>query len=250
LINLDKYKVDPRNWRPNITVFTDNIEKEIDMVYLANCLNQKRGFVNISHIIEGRLSREKVDIAKKESVIKEILAANNLSDDIKLDLMMMIMRTISKIGISTVITKLKDLKKNEFYSQIDIWWGGLENNGDMMLLLAHLIQMNRQWRKAKIILRSIVNTESQKKEAELSLSNIIDSVRIKAEAEVLVNSNNLSIAEMIKANTYEADLTFMGLMIPESGYEVDESKKLIELSEGLQSVVFVRNASEFSGKLL
>lgn len=77
------------------------------------------------------------------------------SDDVKLDLMMMIMRTISKIGISTVITKLKDLEKNEFYSQIDIWWGGLENNGDMMLLLAHLIQMNRQWRKAKIILRSI-----------------------------------------------------------------------------------------------
>ncbi len=65
-----------------------------------------------------------------------------------------------------------------------------------------------------------------------------------------MNSNNLSIAEMIKTNTNEADLTFMGLMIPESGYEVDESKKLIELSEGLQSVVFVRNASEFSGKLL
>lgn len=288
LLKLTKYKLDPRNWRPNITVFTENINKEIDMVYLANCLNQQRGFVNISKIIEGRLSREKVDLAEQEQLIKDTLRANNLtayckvsvtpdfvqgaidiaqvnglghlrsntvmfgwpSDDVKLDLILMIMRTISKIGISTVITKLKDLKRNEFYSQIDIWWGGLENNGDMMLLLAHLIQMNRQWRKAKIVLRSIVKTEAEKKEAELSLSNIINSVRIKAEAEVLVNVNNLSIAEMIKTNTKEADLTFMGLMIPESGYEVDESKKLMELSEGLQSVVFVRNASEFSGKLL
>ncbi|MCK5132173.1 MAG: amino acid permease [Candidatus Sabulitectum sp.] len=288
LIKLEGHSIDPRNWRPNITVFTEEIEEEIDMVYLATCFNQKMGVVNVCRIFEGRLSRENIDIRKMESFMKKILSDHNLSafckvnvspdfiqgaidvaqingighlrsntvmfgwpsDDVKLDLMLMIMRTISTIGRSTIITKLKELKNRGFYRQIDIWWGGMENNGDLMLLLAHLLRMNPMWREARIVLRSIVEDPARKTEVEQSLSDTISSVRIKAEGEVIVNDSRASIAEVIRDNSRQADITFMGLMIPESGYEHEYSKKLIELSEGLQSVVFVRNASEFSGKLL
>ena len=126
----------------------------------------------------------------------------------------------------------------------------MENNGDLMLLLAHLLRMNPMWREARIVLKSIVKDPASKAEAEQSLSNTINSVRIKAEGEVIVNNSQASIAEVIRDNCHQADITFMGLMIPESGHEHKYSKKLIKLSEGLQSVVFVRNASEFSGKLL
>ena len=172
------------------------------------------------------------------------------SDDVKLDLMLMIMRTIATIGRSTIITKLSNLKDRGFYRQIDIWWGGLENNGDLMLLLAHLLRLSPMWHGAKIVLRSIVDKSSGKAGVEQSLADIISSVRIKADAEVIVNDSGLDLAEIIKVNSVQADITFMGLMIPESGHEQEYSRKLIELSEGLDSVVFVRNASEFSGKLL
>ncbi|MCK5036234.1 MAG: hypothetical protein KAS73_10105, partial [Candidatus Sabulitectum sp.] len=172
------------------------------------------------------------------------------NDDVKLDLMLMIMRTISKIDRSTIITKLSGLLDQYSFSQIDIWWGGMENNGDMMLLLAHLLRMNPRWRKARIVLRSIVEDQAGKAEVEKCLSDTISSVRIKAEAEVIVNNTRVTIAEVIRNHSSQTDITFMGLMIPESGHEHEYSKKLIELSEGLQSVVFVRNASEFSGKLL
>ena len=288
LIKLEGHSIDPRNWRPNITVFTEEIEEEINMVYLATCFNQKMGVVNVCRIIEGRLSRQDIDIREKESSMRETLFDHSLAafckvsvspdfiqgaidvaqingvghmrsntvmfgwpnDDVKLDLMLMIMRTISTIGRSTIITKLTNLKKKGLYRQIDIWWGGMENNGDLMLLLAHLLRMNPMWRKAKIVLRSIVKDQAEKAEVEKSLSHTIRSVRIKAEAEVIVNSAQASIAEVIRSHSSQTDITFMGLMIPESGHEHEYSKKLIELSEGLQSVVFVRNASEFSGKLL
>ena len=288
LIKLEAHKVDPRNWRPNITVFTEEIEEEIDMVYLATCFNQKMGVLNVCRIFEGWLSRDNLNIGKMESFMKETLSDHGLSafckvnvspdfiqgaidvaqingvghlrsntvmfgwpnDDVKLDLMLMIMRTISKIGRSTVITKVADLLDQNNFKQIDIWWGGMENNGDMMLLLAHLLRMNPRWRKARIVLRSIVEDPAGKAEVEKCLSDTISSVRIKAEGEVIVNDSRASIAEVIRDHSQHADITLMGLMIPESGREHEYSKKLIELSEGLQSVVFVRNASEFSGKLL
>ena len=288
LIKLESHSIDPRNWRPIITVFTEDIEDEIDMVYLASCFNQKRGVVTTCQILEGQLSKDYYDIDKIENHMREVLAEHSIqafcevnvapefvigaidvtqnnglgnlrsntvlfgwpNDDVKLDLMLMIMRTISKIGKSTVITKLKDLESRGFYRQIDIWWGGMENNGDLMLLLAHLLSMNPKWREAKIVLRSIVNDPALKAEAEASLAETISSVRIKAIAEVIVSDPEMSIAETIRKHSHAADITFMGLMIPECGYEYEYSKKLIELSEGLQSVVFVRNASEFSGKLL
>jgi len=172
------------------------------------------------------------------------------NDDVKLDLMLMVMRTIAGIGKSTIITKLSDLKNREVYRRIDVWWGGMENNGDLMLLFAHLLHMNPVWNEAEIVLRSIVDDPSKKKEAETGLAETIKAVRIKARGEVIVNESGADIAGIIKETSGDADITFMGLMIPESGHEHQYSKKLIELSEGLQSVVFVRNASEFSGELL
>lgn len=288
LIKLESHSIDPRNWRPIITVFTEEIEEEIDIVYLASCFNQKRGVVTACQILEGQISKDYYDIDKIENHMRDVLKEHNIqafcevnvapefvvgaidvtqnnglgnlrsntvmfgwpNDDVKLDLMLMIMRTISRIGKSTVITKLKDLKSRGFYRQIDIWWGGMENNGDLMLLLAHLLSMNPKWREAKIVLRSIVNDPAQKAETEASLAETISSVRIKAIGEVIVRDPEMSIAETIRKHSREADITFMGLMLPECGHEYEYSKKLIELSEGLQSVVFVRNASEFSGKLL
>jgi len=288
LTRLEAHAIHPRNWRPNITVFTEEIEKEIDMVYLATCLNQNRGVVSACQILEGRLSRDYFDIDRMEAHMRNVLAENDIkafcevnvapefvigaidvtqnngigylrsntvmfgwpSDDVKLDLMLMVMRTISRIGKSTIITKLKDLKNRDLYRSIDIWWGGMENNGDLMLLFAHLLHMNPVWNEAKIVLRSIVDHPSKKDVTEQSLTETIKAVRISAVAEVIVNDSGKEIAEIIKENSGDADITFMGLMIPESGGEHEYSKKLIELSGGLKSVVFVRNASEFSGKLL
>lgn len=288
LTKLEGHEIHPRNWRPNITVFTDEIEEEIDMVYLASCLNQNRGVVSVCRIVEGRLGLETFDIDSMEDHLREVLSSSGIQafcevnvapefvigaidvtqnngvgylrsntvmfgwpeDDVKLDLMLMVMRIIADIGKSTIITKLKDLKDKRFIRRIDIWWGGMENNGDLMLLFAHLLRMNPMWSETDIVLRSIVSDPSRKEETAKSLKDTMDSVRIKGSVEVIVNEDAMDIAEVIHENSRDTDLTFMGLMIPESGGEHAYSKKLVQLAEGLDCVVFVRNASEFSGMLL
>ena len=35
--------------------------------------------------------------------------------------------------------------------RVDLWWGGLQNNGDLMLLLAHLLTLNAEWNDARVV---------------------------------------------------------------------------------------------------
>ena len=37
---------------------------------------------------------------------------------------------------------------------IDVWWSGTQENGDLMLLLAHLLMQSRRWRRSTIRLRT------------------------------------------------------------------------------------------------
>lgn len=288
LAKLERHRIDPRNWRPNFIVFTEDVNKELDMIYLAECFNQNRGVVTACQIVEGMLSREDINVKEIESGMGRILAENdikafceaNVAPDLekgaidiaqingvgklrantvmfgwptqrgKLVSILSIMRTISKIGKSTLIARLEDLRQWKMERRIDIWWRGMENNGDLMLLLAYLLKLNPRWEKSEIVLRSIVGDAGYKEEMEKNLSDIISSVRIRADREVVVKDQGRSIEDLIQSNSGSADLVFMGLMIPERGEETAYAERLMELSRGLQSVVYVRNASEFSGKLL
>jgi hypothetical protein len=243
--------------------------------------------VTACQVVDGMLSREDIEVSRIESEMKRALRENgiqafceaNVAPDFvkgaidiaqingvgklrantvmfgwpnqkeKLVSILSIMRTISKIGKSTLIARLDKLRKRR-HRLIDIWWGGMENNGDLMLLLAYLLRMNPGWDEANIVLRSIVKEPGEKERMEENLSGIIRSVRIKADREVVVIGEDQRIEDVIKKNSGSADIVFFGLMIPDRGEEAAYAERLVELSEGLPSVVYVRNASEFSGRLL
>jgi hypothetical protein len=161
-----------------------------------------------------------------------------------------IMRTISKIGKNTIIARLASLDRERPKKRIDLWWGGLEYNGDLMLLLTYLLQLNPGWTNARTVVHSIVYSEEEKDSMKQSLRDLIQSVRIEADTEVIVESPDTSVSEIVKAHSSTANIIFFGLMIPEEGDELEYAERLMNLSEGLRSVVFVRNASEFSGRLI
>jgi hypothetical protein len=134
--------------------------------------------------------------------------------------------------------------------RIDLWWGGLEYNGDLMLLLAYLLKMNQEWEKARIVVHTIVNEEKEREEMTESLSELMHHVRIEADTEIIIRSPEQSLYDIIRSSSGSADVVFIGLMIPARGEEAAYANRLIKLSEGLKSVIFVRNASKFSGSLL
>jgi hypothetical protein len=168
----------------------------------------------------------------------------------RLEAWLRIMRAISRAGRSTIIARLQWRHEPGQRTRIDLWWGGLENNGDMMLLLAHLLSLNLEWREAQIVVRSIARSEEERDSQTTGLRNLLAEVRIKADTEVIMKPAGKTIADVIHSQSADADVVFLGLKDPQPGTEADYAKRLDRLSGGLNTTVFVRSAGKFAGQLL
>jgi amino acid transporter len=288
LMKLRLHADDPRNWRPHILVFAGDAAKRIGLVRLANWFNQDRGIVTVCQLVEGDLSAERVDLEGKLAEMDRTLSAEGLlafsevnvvsdfedgvidvaqangiaglqsntvmfgwsKEPDRLESHLRMMRGLSRAQISTLLVRLRWHHEPGTRMRIDLWWGGLENNGDMMLLLAHLLSLNPEFTGARILIRSIARSEEERQLQAAGLAKLAPQVRIAADTEVLTLPDGGTIPNLIHSTSAGADVTFFGLRDPEPGEEADYAMSLRRLAEGLGTTVFVRNASEFSGRLI
>ena len=288
LLKLRTHGPDPRNWRPHILVFVGDPDKRIGLVRLANWFNQGRGLVTASQLIVGDLTEEDFDVDESHEEMERALSSNGLLAFSEVDVVrefesgvidaaqfngiaglqsntvlvgwprkpgrleswLRIIRGLSKVGKSTLIAKLDWSHEPGQEKRIDLWWGGLENNGDMMLMLAYLLSLNLEWSDARIVIRSIARSEDEKSLQTEGLQTLLREIRIRAETEIITKPQNETIADVIHRSSADADLVFLGLQDPKAGEEAEYAKRLEKLAEGLNTTVFVRNAGEFAGRLI
>ena len=164
-----------------------------------------------------------------------------------------VMRRLETIHKSLVIGRIQPkhiFPRRSVERSIHIWWGGLQKNGDLMLLLAYLLTRNPEWRDAGIKLMSIVSTEAKKQRTEKLLRDLLPYVRIEADPAVFVKPKEKSIPELIHEKSADADIVFMGLGVPEIGKEKAYAENMENLAGDLPTVLFVKNSSLFAGELL
>jgi len=288
LIRLRTHDIDPRNWRPQILLFVGDVSKRIGLVRLANWFNQNRGLVTACQIVVGDLKQKnseferrrqemnrtlneqgliafsEVDVVTEyESGAIDIAQANGIaglqSNTVmfgwpqkteRLKSILRIMRAVSNIGKSTIIARLNWAHEPGQDKQIDIWWRGLKNNGDLMLLLAYLLSLNPEWNDSKIMVRSIVESSEEREKMVDSLNELVPATRIKAMNEVIIKPRDMTVVEVMHSYSSNSDVVFLGLMEPEPGAESEYAKRLIELSKGFNTTIFVHNAGEFAGHLI
>jgi amino acid transporter len=288
LLQIHKLHERARNWRPQILLFAHNPSRKMGLVRMANWFNQNRGVVTVCHIVEGDLERDSAVIHRRRAEIQAMLdredvpafSTVNVVPDFESGVMgiaqaygfagmkantamfgwsehpeglarqLRVMRILSNLNLSCVLTKMESSEGPSRKNTIDIWWGGLQNNGDLMLLLAHLLNLNPEWRQAQVTIRTIVGGEDERADQEKKLSEMIADVRIDARADVLVKPDDKDFIEIMHHASRDADLAFLGLMVPGPGDELSYAKRLFELVEGFHNVVFVRNAGVFAGELL
>jgi potassium/chloride transporter 4/5/6 len=133
---------------------------------------------------------------------------------------------------------------------IHVWWGGMEHNGDLMLLLAFLLKCNPEWQDAKVEVMSIASSEMMKTQTETYLNQLIPDIRIDASPHVIIKPKELSVSEVIQRESANAEVVFLGLATPKPGEEAEYAKRLEALAGDLPVVFFVKNASMFIGELL
>jgi len=165
-----------------------------------------------------------------------------------------IISRLKRLNQSLIIGRLQQqdllLASEGSQRRIDIWWGGLQRNGDLMLLLAYLLCCNPEWRNTTIRILSLASNELMRQTTENFLRKLVPEIRIEAIIEVMVKPEETSVKELILQQSSNADLVLLGLATPEEGDEENYTRRLYELAEGLPSCFFVHNGSLFIGELV
>ncbi len=121
--------------------------------------------------------------------------------------------------------------------RIDVWWGGLQSNGSLMLILAYLLRTSWQWRSAEIRLKLVVPNEAAAQSAEANLTNLTESLRIGAKSEIIL-AEGRSFNDILNDSSADADLVFLGLAVPKDN-PVEYYKTLQKRVAGLPTTVMV-----------
>ena len=288
LLQLRKLSARARNWRPQILVFTHNPARRMGLVRLANWFSQNRGMVTVCRVVQGDPEEKFLEIKDQQAEMDQTLAdeglvafseshvvpdletgilgiaqANGMAglqsntvvfgwseQDEGLAMQLRIMRLMSHLRLSTILARMPNQMGPDRKETIDVWWGGLEKNGDLMLLLAHLLHLNPDWRRARLRVRSIVFEDAEKEPMLDRLRHLISEARIEAEPDVLVKPADQEFQQVMHAASREADLVFLGLKVPEPGDEAEYAHRLNELAGGFPTAVFVRNGEPFAGDML
>jgi hypothetical protein len=288
LVRIRRLPVAPRNWRPNILVFAGDVERRADLVRFAAWLNQGRGILTVSKVLvgsreelashvedekrgldeqlesEGIVAFSEVEVVPSfEEGVIAIAQANGIAGLTSNTLMfgwsskrerlascLRIMRQAALMGKSTVICRVRQRSWRTSPQRIDVWWGGLQNNGDMLLLFAYLVSVNAEWRDAEICVRSVATTEMMQNHIERSLRRMLEENRIPSKTVITPWNPSANVQRLIQEQSRSADLVFMGLREPEPGGELAYADRLADLIGDLPTVVLVRNAGLFAGRLL
>ena len=94
---------------------------------------------------------------------------------------------------------------------IDVWWRGMQN-GALMLLLAHLLTQNQDWRGHRIRILRVVSSPDAVPDVERHLVELAASARITATPVVVVSDGN--VPETIQRESADACLVIMGFETP------------------------------------
>lgn len=218
---------------------------------------------------EGILAFPEVDVvADVPSGIVDVAQANGLAgltsntilvgwpkEPERLAQFLAVIRVLTRIRMSALVGRVGErlparLAVRGRRREIHIWWGGIERNGDLMVLLAWLLTRNDEWRGARIRVMSLATDEESRARTERDLGHMLADIRIAAEPRVTLLPPDRHVEDIISEESAEADVVFLGLAVPAKGEELAYAERLARLARGLDTVFFVKNGSAFTGELV
>ncbi|WP_017661009.1 hypothetical protein [Baaleninema simplex] len=274
---------DTKNWRPNILVLSGAPMRRWPLIELAAAFTHNRGLITVASILPSG-SRDLAQQASLESKIREYVEKRGVQALVRIvtapDPFVGAERLIEAYGLGPLVpnTVLLGDSEQEALRQdycksiatlhrsrrsvvifrenpelgfrnrrrIDVWWGGLQSNGGLMLLLAYLLRTSDRWRGATIYLKLVVPNETAAQAARANLDNLAQQLRIGAVSQVLV-SDGRPFPEILRESSRAADLVCLGMATPRDGEDFSEYYgRLQAMASDLPTTLFVLAASDFA----
>ncbi len=287
MLQLRRARQDPRNWRPHVLVFTADLARNVGLVALGSNLGQDRGIVTVCTLMVGhhddlearkRIARrnqgllddagllafpEVITIPSLDQGFLVVAQANGFGgidsnmvlfgwpgdNDVAVGSLVRHSRQLALLQKSTMIARLPE-EPPKRGAQLRVWWKGREHNGDLMLLLAHLLSISDDWLGCPVVLTSVASSAPEAADLERELRLLLESSRIAAQVEVVLPEEGQGVVDVIHQHSAGAGMVFLGLADVASGEEVAYADSMLKLASGLPAVAFVRNGGPFRGRLV
>ncbi|MCA9543188.1 MAG: hypothetical protein KC613_02330 [Myxococcales bacterium] len=275
----------PLNWRPNLLIFGGPARRRRYLLDLGSAVVQDRGIVSYMQLVRGSVAEhaaERRDLSSRLDELTEHYPNTFFRVDVVPDVYEGVVTIAQSYGIGNLeanTVMLGWLSKRErapgyfrmlddlsllqnsllllrfdpkrgfgLQREIHVWWGGLQANGAMMLLVAWLISSHDRWRGANVTCVTVVDDESQAQKAKAGMKRVFESARLKAKAKVLLRRPHQTIDEMMAEESGEADLVMLGLRLPGAEDDVEAVFDQYDARlEKLGTVLLVHSAMDFQG---
>ncbi len=272
---------DPKNWRPQLLVLSGAPTRRWHLIELANALGHSRGMLTVATVLP-RESMTEERVLSMQSTIRDYLEARGVQSLVRVvaaedtfagaDMLVrhyglgnVVPNTIllgdtekpeHRAAYCRMVTGFHNARRNVLILQddmemrfgekqrIDVWWGGLNLNGGLMMILAYLLQTSHQWREARVVLKMVVSSESAVEAAAENLASIVKTARTGAEFEI-IPARDRAFIDILRESSADADLIFMGLARPQADFEL-YYQALRQQSAGMPPTLYVLAAEDLA----
>ncbi len=272
---------DPKNWRPHMLVLSGAPQKRWSLIELADGFSHNRSLMTGSSVLPSG-SRNLAQQVKLEKTIRDYLDKRGVQALVRVvtadDPFEGGLNLVETYGLGSLvpntivlgdteepsrhesyckmIAKIHYSKRNVvifrenkgnsfgFRRRIDVWWGGMQNNGSLMLLLAYLLRTDINWRNAKIYLKLVVPDNTAAAAARSNLDSFVKGLRIDVRSQI-IEAQGRSFFEILHHSSKNADLIFLGMAKPEENFTA-YYQSLQERVANLPSTIFVLAAPGFA----
>ena len=129
--------------------------------------------------------------------------------------------------------------------RIDIWWGGLQGNGALLMILGYLLKTSLTWDQADIRLKMVVPTDAAAEDAKHNLTDMLEQTRTGLRPSILVSDGRPAL-DLLHDSSRGADLILMGMAAPDQGDFAAYFEQLRERTADLPCTVFVLAAEDIA----
>ncbi len=282
LHKIDKKTIEERNWKPNILLFSAHDQERKNLLSFGKYLIEKHGFLSNFDLIETKdedalfpknnqaIQTEDTEnfkglFVRQQSCNDYYEGVNMISQSygfsgVEPNTVMFawskqtedpyrFVKTLQNIDDLDMNILLLDYDKERGLGRkanIDIWWRGKGNNGNLSLSLTKLLLLTNDWRNAhiRLLIENPVNAE--KETIMMHAQKILDNLRIDAEIRIINNQiEKKSIYDLVRIESISTDLIFIGIPEIISGKEKVLIEQTNRLCEDVGSIIFVKASGFF-----
>jgi amino acid transporter len=283
LLRLEQEYYHPKNWRPNIVALSGTAWNRRHLAAYGHWLTSGHGVLTLAQIIPGDIEDFSERRESHEAILRKFIRESDLEafpaviassdliagvewliqchgigglrpntvllgwpgDPDKFLMFGHLLRAVSRLKRSVISIRCSEEIDDPWQAEegtIDVWWRG-ERNGELMLLLAHLLIQNLVWKDRTIRLLRVIASEDGRESVLAHLDQLAKTARINVITKVVVADDPI---QAIQLESRDAGVVFLGFSLPEDDEKSINCRHMDDIAGPLPTVIFVQSAGDMS----